>query len=226
MGVSMTERRDRMAVNAALRRQGILAAARGLLVEGSPAVGGAGQPSFRAPSLRKLAAAAGYSAPALYAYFPDREAIFNALFAEDLPAMGRALKAALADAQGNARIEAQGNARIEKGALALYRHARDNWRIMQLGLNAQAVETESLRPATGRLISALAPLAAALRERAGISAEDANIRTLALFAACMGAAGLEASGRSRALGVPGESVVRFAAQAAATVVAAQAAVRP
>ena len=85
-----------------LRRQKILAAARELLMTQDQAAG--------QPSLRTIAAAAGYSAPALYAYFHGREAIFGALFSEELIPLGRAVKAALAEASpGLAPIESARN---------------------------------------------------------------------------------------------------------------------
>lgn len=192
----MTQREERLTAQAQARRQGVLQAARGLLAARGAAP----------PSLRAIAAAAGYSAPALYAYFPGREAIFAALFADELPAMGRALKAALAG--GAARP-------IEAGALALYRHALENWAIVRLGLEPQGGDGESLRAATGRLIGALAPLAGALQAHAKLGADAANLRTLMLFAAVLGAAGLEASGRAAALGLSGEALALAAAQAAA-----------
>jgi AcrR family transcriptional regulator len=193
-----------------LRRQGILAAARKLLTAQDQAAG--------QPSLRTIAAAAGYSAPALYAYFHGREAIFGALFSEELIPLGRAVRAALAEASpGMALIE---SARIEGGAVAIYRYALEHWGIVRLGLafeTADAEQNHTIRAATGRLIGALAPLANALQATAGIEAEEANRRTLALFAASLGAAGLDAAGRLKALGltggVLGESLVRSTAQA-------------
>lgn len=150
--------------------------------------------------MRDIAAEAGYTPGALYAYYPSKDDLLVDLAGHALGLAARSVRAgAAADGASGAVYQ-------------LHRYFRDNRQDFDLLLcvlrsdRAGALEDEAGRQFNGRLIAALAPLAEALIDD-GASADHANQRAVAMAAQVMGVLMLENAGRLAALGFDGRKLI-------------------
>jgi AcrR family transcriptional regulator len=157
---------ERMRTNPA-RRQAILEAAQELLL----------RHGLRGTSMEAIARAAGVAKPTLYAYFPDKAAVFSALVEQLVEAWRRAFLAALGgDGDIAVRVGAALTAR-HKAAMALLaksRHAAELY----------GTEDRLAGPALARLEAELGT--ALERELAGAGARTARLLAQILLAAGAG----------------------------------------
>jgi AcrR family transcriptional regulator len=151
-------------------------------------------------SLRGVAAEAGYAPAALYGYFAGKDDLLLALAAEDLAALSRAMRDALAAGNGKGRLAAASAA-----ALALLRD-NETMAAAQGALPATAGTGEAERLFNGRLIAALKVLS----EAAGQSANSRESQCDVVLVACAltGLAMLSRSGRLSALGFTPEEILK------------------
>lgn len=189
---------------AATRRRAVRAFKREAILDAARAI--FGERGLRGATMRAIAEAAGYAPGALYAYYRGKEEIYADLLARSLAGLGRAIRAAIAEADGPP-------AKARAGALAFYRYYRAHPDELALGLYlAQGLGPTGLTPEldrqlNGRLIGCLAPIAEAIAKAGAPSPEAANAETVAAIAAVCGVLLLEATGRLRVLGFDGQSLV-------------------
>lgn len=185
-----TPRERRLQAQAAARRDHILAVARDTFVE----------LGLEGASLREIARRAGYTAGALYSYFPCKEDVYAALLADSLERLNAAVAAALpADAA------ADPPAALRCAARAFFDFYRAHPRDLDLGFYLfQGLQPRGLTPAwntrlNARLRDALRPPEAALRAL-GRPPGEAVAEVTALFAHAVGLLLLSHTGRIRMFG--------------------------
>lgn len=155
-------------------------------------------------TIRAIAAEAGYTPGAIYAYYGAKEEIFGDLLADSLGALGQAVKRAGGD---------DARSRLEASLRAAHRYYVEHPREFDLGLylyrggRDRALPREQERHITGRLIAALQAIAEPIRELGGLNPEAANLETVAALAQVNGILQLEASGRLAVLGFSGEKLL-------------------
>jgi len=157
-------------------------------------------------AMRAIASEAGYTAGALYSYFPAKEDIYAAILANSLAALAHAIRdagAAADDAAGRARAAAQ----------AFYDYYRANPLELDLsfylyrGIGPRGLTPALDRQLNGRLIAALKPIADALAALGGLDPVDAGTETVAAACHMSGVLLLERSGRLKVLGQSGPALV-------------------
>lgn len=160
-------------------------------------------------SLREIAKRAGYTAGAIYSYFPSREEVYATLLAESL----ERLHARVAGAELPAAATAADELRLR--ALAFFDFYREHPRDLDLGFYLfHGMQPRGLTPAwnerlNGRLRDAMRPQEAAL-QRIGFDAEEATTELTALFAHTVGLLLLSHTGRIRMFGRASEDLfVRY-----------------
>lgn len=154
----------------------------------------------RSLSLRGVAAEAGYAPAALYGYFASKDELLLALAAEDLAALSRAMRDAVAAEAGGSKLTAASSA-----ALALLRD-NETMAAAQSALPSGSKGTEAERLFNGRMIAALKVLSDATGQPAS---DRDNQRDVVLVAAALsGLALLSRSGRLDALGFRPEEVLK------------------
>jgi AcrR family transcriptional regulator len=157
-------------------------------------------------AMRAIAAEAGYTAGALYSYFPAKEDIYAAILADSLAALARAIREAAAKA-GDPPSRAQVAAR------AFYDYYQSQPGELNLGLYLfQGIGPRGLSPAldrqlNGRLIAALNPIADAVGALGHLDAGEAITETVAALCHISGVLLMERSGRLKVLGQSGPALV-------------------
>jgi AcrR family transcriptional regulator len=157
-------------------------------------------------AMRAIAAEAGYTAGALYSYFPAKEDIYAAILADSLAALGRAIRNA-------ADRPADPAARARAAAHAFYDYYRSQPGELDLGFYLfQGIGPRGLTPAldrqlNGRLIAALNPIAEAVAALGGLDAAAAITETVAALCHIAGVLLLERSGRLKVLDQSGPAMV-------------------
>jgi AcrR family transcriptional regulator len=159
-------------------------------------------------TMRAVAGASGFAPGALYAYFPNREAILADVLAQSLGNLAKAVRAACAaESDPAARLRAGANA-----MLAHYLGNPDDLRLLAAMKPRLAPhQGDDLdRQINGRLIASLVPLANAVTEATGLAGMAANARTVGLFTAIVGVALLAAASRLEVLGFAPDQLVEQA----------------
>jgi AcrR family transcriptional regulator len=167
------------------RRTLVLDAARAVFLE--TGIGGA--------NIREIAKRAGYTPGAIYSYFDSKEAIYAALLAESMEALGVAVASARA-------FPARPDKTLVSRALAWFGYYFANPRHLELGLDADAKTVLH-----DGLFKALRPCEAALVAM-GLSPVDALRETTALFAHGLGLLALQRAGRLPAPGLSAQALFK------------------
>jgi AcrR family transcriptional regulator len=149
-------------------------------------------------SLRGVAAEAGYAPAALYGYFTNKDELLLALAADDLSALSRAMRDAVASGVGG-KLAAASSA-----ALALLRD-NETFAAAQGALPQESGGSEAERLFNGRMIGALKVLADATGQPP--NSRDAQCDVVLVAAALTGLAMLARSGRLGALGFTPEEIL-------------------
>jgi len=151
-------------------------------------------------SLRGVAAEAGFAPAALYGYFASKDELLLALAADDLLALARAMRDAVAANSGGDRLAAASSA-----ALALLRD-NETFAAAQGALPPISGTTEAERLFNGRMIAALKVLSDATGQPA--NRRDNQCDVVLVAAALAGLALLSRSGRLEALGFAPEEILK------------------
>jgi AcrR family transcriptional regulator len=190
------------APTASARRQAVHDFKRGAILEAARRV--FAEHGLEGATIRAIAAEAGYTPGAIYAYYAAKEEIFGDILAESLGALGHAIKRAGGETPRQ---------RLEAGLGAIYRYYREHPQEFDLSLylyqggRGAALPREQVRHITGRLIAALQVVAEPIRELGGLAADATNLETLAALAQVSGILQLEASGQLAVLGFSGEELL-------------------
>lgn len=155
-------------------------------------------------AMRAIAGEAGYTAGALYSYFPAKEDIYAAILADSLGALARAIREATAahDPASRARAAAQ----------AFYDYYRAHPLELDLsfylyrGIGPRGLTPALDRQLNGRLIAALKPIADAFAALGGLGPADAGTETVAVACHMSGVLLLERSGRLKVLDQSGPAL--------------------
>ena len=198
-----TARERRQQALAQARREHILSAAREVFFERG----------LEGASLREIARRAGYTAGAIYSYFPSREEVYATLLAESLERLHARVIGAGLPASTAAAATAADELRLR--ALAFFDFYRQHPRDLDLGFYLfHGMQPRGLTPSwnerlNGRLRDAMRPQDAALRGL-GFGAEEATTELTALFAHTVGLLLLSHTGRIRMFGRASEDLfVRY-----------------
>ncbi|MHA1537971.1 MAG: TetR/AcrR family transcriptional regulator [Alphaproteobacteria bacterium] len=187
----------------AARREAVRGFKRASILEAARRVFHAG--GLDGASMRDIAGEAGYTAGALYSYYPGKEHIYADLLADSLAELGRMVRDA-AGAGGDPQ------ARARAGCRAFHAFYRDRPMDLDLGLylfqgiGRRGLTPELDRQLNGRLIGVLRPISEALTGL-GCGQETANAETVAVLCHLCGVLLLDHSGRLRVLGQTGEDLV-------------------
>jgi AcrR family transcriptional regulator len=198
-----TPRERRQHALAQARREHILGAARAAFLERG----------LEGASLREIAKRAGYTAGAIYSYFPSKEEVYATLLAESLERLNARVAAAELPASAAASVPAADELRLR--ALAFFDFYREHPRDLDLGFYLfHGMQPRGLTPPwnerlNGRLRDAMRLQEAALLEL-GFGAEAATTEVTALFAHTVGLLLLSHTGRIRMFGRASEDLfVRY-----------------
>ncbi len=177
-----------------LRRETLLDAAARLIASQGP----------RALTLRAVAAEAGYSPAAVYAYFKGKDDLALAVLARDLGALAHRLKEA--DPGGPVR---QRLAVLMRDAVtALHRDLPGTaYASLMFGAGPGAPDSEAGRMLTGRLIQSLQALGAPLSAPGEAPASEARDHILLAAALVLGLTVLAKSGRLALLGADVDTLI-------------------
>jgi AcrR family transcriptional regulator len=151
-------------------------------------------------SLRGVAAEAGYAPAALYGYFAGKDDLLLALAAEDLAAISRAMREAVAAGNGTGKLAAASAA-----ALALLCD-NETMAAAQGALPATAGTGDAERLFNGRMIAALKVLSDAAGRPA--NSRESQCDVVLVASALTGLALLARSGRLSALGFAPEEILK------------------
>jgi AcrR family transcriptional regulator len=189
---SQTPRARRHQALAVARREHILGAAREAFFE----------LGLEGASLREIAKRAGYTAGAIYSYFPSKEEVYATLLAESLERLnGRVAQAELPEAAATSGPTSAAD-ELRLRALAFFDFYRENPRDLDLGFYLfQGMQPRGLTPQwnerlNGRLRDAMRPQERALLQL-GFGGEQATTEVTALFAHTVGLLLLSHTGRIR-----------------------------
>jgi len=198
-----TPRERRQQALAHARREHILGAAREAFVE----------LGLEGASLREIAKRAGYTAGAIYSYFPSKEEVYATLLAESLERLHA--RVAGAGLPASAATEATAADELRLRAQAFFGFYREQPRDLDLGFYLfHGMQPRGLTPSwnerlNGRLRDAMRPQEAAL-QGLGFGAEEATTEVTALFAHTVGLLLLSHTGRIRMFGRASEDLfVRY-----------------
>ncbi len=207
-------RETRHRANRDFKRSRILDAARAVLL----------RKGMAGATMRDIAAEAGYTPGALYAYYPSKDALLADIAAQILGEAGRAVRRAIAGAPDPAANPAAGPAPdptpdpttvIRAAVAALHDHlggrGRDRALLIAVladegGSGGKTGADETERQVTGRIITLLRPVVEAL-EASGLTPGQAAVETLALLAQVVGLLVLEGNARLRRLGFTPQRVL-------------------
>jgi AcrR family transcriptional regulator len=149
-------------------------------------------------TMRAIAEAAGYSAAALYAYYPAKEAIYADLLAQSLDRVRRSVNGAI-----NGATDDEG--RVRAGIAGFLNHYRTYPRELELGLYLfQGLGRHGLSPAfdrdlNNRLIAVLRRIADTIARFGRLDALAAHGETVGVFAHLLGILVAERTGRLKTL---------------------------
>lgn len=158
-------------------------------------------------SMRQIAAEAGYTAGALYSYYPAKEHIYADILGHSLAELREAIRAT-AEAAPDPR------SRAHDAAFAFYAYYRAHPRELDLsfylfqGIGRRGLTPELDRQLNGRLIAALRTIAQSIAQFARIDEAGANEETVALACHLCGVLLLERSGRLKVFDQDGAALVR------------------
>jgi AcrR family transcriptional regulator len=165
------------------RRQTVSAHKRGLILEAARYV--FASEGLEGASLRAIAARAGYTPAALYFHFDSKEAIYAEVLQASLAALGRAVNAAVAEADGPRQ-------RLHAAATAFFDfYARNpcdldlGFYLLRGGMKPAGLGRARDEQLNAALEAALWPIAAAA-EALGASAADAKMLMVDIFAHAAG----------------------------------------
>jgi len=173
-------------------------AARASILEAARKV--AARDGARDLSLRGVAAEAGYAPAALYGYFANKDELLLALAADDLLALSRAMRDAVAASGGESKLTAASTA-----ALMLLCD-NETMAAAQGALPSISGSSEAERLFNGRMIAALKVLSDATGQPA--NKRDNQCDVVLVAAALSGLALLARSGRLEALGFAPEEILK------------------
>lgn len=157
--------------------------------------------------MRAIAEAAGYSAAALYAYYPAKEAIYADLLAQSLDRLRRAVSAAIDGAPND-------EGRVCAGIAGFLGHYRANPRELELGLYLfQGLGPHGLTPGldrdlNNRLIAVLRRIADAIARFGRLDSLAAHGETVGVFAHLLGILVAERTGRLKILDARADDLLR------------------
>jgi AcrR family transcriptional regulator len=177
------------------RRARARGAARASILEAARRV--AAREGARNLSLRGVAAEAGFAPAALYGYFASKDELLLALAAEDLAALSRAMREAVAGDAGGGKLAAAAAA-----ALALL---SDN-ETFAAAQGALPATGEAERLFNGRMIAALKVLSDATGQPS--ERRESQCDVVLIAAALSGLALLSRSGRLAALGFTSDEILK------------------
>ncbi len=187
------------------RQDAVNALKRGLILDAARRVFEA--EGLEGASIRAIAAAAGYTAGAIYFHFPSKEAIYAALLEESLDRLNAAVGQAVAAAE-------RPRDRLRAAALAFFgfyaRNPRDldlGFYLFRGGLQPRGLSAALDTALNDKLAAALAPIGAALRE-AGLDEAAARAATADCFGHAVGLLTLQHTGRIRMFGCSAEALMR------------------
>lgn len=200
---SATPRERRHRALAGARREHILGAAREAFSE----------MGLEGASLREIAKRAGYTAGAIYSYFPSKEEVYATLLAESLERLnarvaGAQLPAAVA---GSTAVADE----LRLRALAFFDFYRENPRDLDLGFYLfRGLQPRGLPPPWNERLNRRLRDAMRLQENAlralGLGVDEATTEVTALFAHTVGLLLLSHTGRIRMFGrTAGDLFVRY-----------------
>jgi len=199
-------RERRLRALSGARRDHILGAARAAFID----------LGLEGASLRAIARRAGYTAGAIYSYFPSKEDLYATLLTESLERLHARVRAAGLPGRPAARAPAQAAAdELRVRALAFFDFYRENPRDLDLGFYLfHGMQPRGLTPKwnerlNSRLRDALQPQRQALLDL-GFDPEQAATELTALFAHTVGLLLLSHTGRIRMFGRGSEELfVRY-----------------
>lgn len=157
-------------------------------------------------AMRAIAGEAGYTAGALYSYYPAKEDIYAAILADSLAALAHAIRDASDEAGDPAK-------RSRAAAQAFYDYYRAHPLELDLsfylyrGIGPRGLTPALDRQLNGRLIAALKPIADALAALGGLDPAQAGTETVAAACHMSGVLLLERSGRLKVLDQSGPALV-------------------
>ena len=187
----------------AARREAVRDFKRAAILEAARRVFHAG--GLEGASMREIASEAGYTAGALYSYYPAKEHIYADLLSDSLAELGRAVRGAVTEATDP-------RTRAKAGCRAFYAYYRDRPLDLDLGLylfqgiGRRGLTPELDRQLNGRLIGVLRPISEAIAGL-GCGEETATEETVAVLCHLCGVLLLEHSGRLKVLERAGKNLV-------------------
>lgn len=193
-----------MAAGAKARRRAVHDFKRGAILEAARRVFAA--QGLEGATIRAIAEEAGYSAGAIYAYYPAKEEIYGEIVAQSLGQAGQAVKRAWAR-------ETSPEARFKDVVGAYYGYYREHAQEFELGLylsqggRRAQLSAERERLINGRLIATLQIFAKAVADLGALSSEEINRETVGILSQLEGILVLESSGRLQILGFEGETLL-------------------
>ena len=186
----------RREANRKFRRDAVLAAAQKVFGE-------AGLPGA---TVRAIAQAAGYTAGALYSYYPTKEAIYADLLARSLADLKEAVAAAVEAAGG-------GEAALRAAVRAFHAYYREHPRELELGLylfhgvRPMGLGRDLDRQLNSRLIAVLQRVSAAIAQFGRLPPLVAHQETLAAICHVMGVLLMANTGRLKILDGDADALV-------------------
>jgi len=179
---------SRRETNRKFRRDAVLAAAQRVFA----------QAGLEGATVRAIAQEAGYSAGAVYSYYPTKEAIYADILAHSLDALKAATSAA-ADGPGDDET------RLRAAVRAVYLYFRHHPRELDLGLylfnglRPQGLGRELDRQLNSRLIAALQKVAGAIARFGALDPLAAHRETMAAICHVFGVLVMAHTGRLKIL---------------------------
>lgn len=156
------------------------------------------QSGLEGATIRAIASAAGYTAGAVYSYYPTKEAIYADLLSHSLQEMREAIAGAIAGAVSDEE-------RLREAVRAVYRFYRTRPQDLDLGLYVfQGLRPRGLGPEldrqlNSRLIVALQKIAGAIQRVGGLSPLEAHRETVSAICHLFGVLVLAGTGRLKIL---------------------------
>lgn len=170
------------------KRAGILAAATDVFTKAG----------LEGATIRAIAQAAGYTAGAVYAYFPTKEAIYAAILAQSLSALRETV-------DGAARAAPDDEARVRATIRAFYDFYRERPQELELGfylfqgMRPRGLSRDIDRALNSKLIAVLMRIRAAIMKLGGLRPLAAHCETVAAMCHISGVLLMARTGRLKTL---------------------------
>lgn len=170
------------------KRAGILAAATDVFTKAG----------LEGATIRAIAQAAGYTAGAVYAYFPTKEAIYAAILAQSLSALRETV-------DGAARAAPDDEARVRATIRAFYDFYREHPQELELGfylfqgMRPRGLSRDIDRALNSKLIAVLMRIRAAIMKLGGLRPLAAHCETVAAMCHISGVLLMARTGRLKTL---------------------------